>query len=99
MLISLLKKLIFPINFFLNFLFLKNIYKFCYEKKIARNCCQFICVTNFTTNFVGNTCEFYNFVGSNYSQRNYLSIKILRKNSRKNIFLQIFIINLQKISI
>jgi len=32
--------------------------------------------TLFTTNFVGNTCEFYNFVGNNDPRRNYLSIKI-----------------------
>jgi len=46
--------------------------------------------TLFATNFVGNTCEFYNFVGNNYPQRNYLPIKILRKNSRKMSFLAIF---------
>jgi len=46
--------------------------------------------TLFTTNFVGNTCEFYNFVGNNYPRKNYLSIKILRKNSRKKIFLTNF---------
>jgi len=43
--------------------------------------------TLFATNFVGNTCEFYNFVGNNYPQRNYLPIKILRKDSRKKPFL------------
>ena len=52
--------------------------------------------TLFTTNFVENTCKFYNFVGSNYSCRNYLSSKIFRKNSKKNLFLQIFLTNLQK---
>ena len=43
--------------------------------------------TPFTINFVGNTCKFYNFIGNNYSQRNYLPIKILRKNDRKKFFL------------
>jgi len=38
--------------------------------------------TLFATNFVRNICQFYNFVGNNYPQRNYLPIKILRKNSR-----------------
>jgi len=33
----------------------------------------------FTTNFVRNTYEFYNFIGNNYPQKNYLSIKILKK--------------------
>ena len=47
--------------------------------------------TNFFAKyFVGNTCEFYNFVGNNYSRRNYLPIKILRKNSRKKSFLANF---------
>jgi len=41
----------------------------------------------FVTNFVENTCEFYNFVGNNYPWRNYLPIKILRINSRKKSFL------------
>jgi len=44
-------------------------------------------VTNFATNFVENTCEFYNFVRNNYPRRNYLPIKVLRKNSRKKSFL------------
>jgi len=39
--------------------------------------------TLFTTNFVRNTCKFYNFVGNDYPQRNYLPIKIPRKNDRK----------------
>ena len=43
--------------------------------------------------FVGNIYEFYNFVKNNYPKRNYLSIKILRKNSGKK-FLQFFLINL-----
>jgi len=50
--------------------------------------------TLFATNFVKNTCEFYNFIGNNYPRRNYLSIKILRKNSRKKLFLVIFLTNL-----
>ena len=44
----------------------------------------------FTTNFVGNTCEFYNFEGNNYPRRNYIPIKILRKNSKKKSFLANF---------
>jgi len=36
----------------------------------------------FHKKFVGNTCEFYNFVGNNYRQRNYLPNKICRKNSK-----------------
>ena len=43
--------------------------------------------TLFTINVVGNTYKFYNFVGNNDSQRNYLPIKILRKNGRKKFFL------------
>jgi len=39
---TLLEKLKFSINFFFEF-FLRNTYKFCYEKKIARNCYQFFC--------------------------------------------------------
>ena len=42
--------------------------------------------TLFATNFVRNTCEFYNFVENNYPRSNYLPIKILRKNSRKKSF-------------
>jgi len=42
--------------------------------------------TFFATNFVGNTCKFYNFVGNDYPRRNYLSTKNLRKNSKKKIF-------------
>jgi len=44
----------------------------------------------FATNFIGNTCKFYNFVRNNYSRRNYLSTKILRKNDRKKSFLANF---------
>jgi len=46
--------------------------------------------TLFATNFVGNTCEIYNFIGNNYPRKNYLLIKILRKNSRKKSFLANF---------
>ena len=81
-------------QFCFEFFFVGNTYKFCYEKKFAGNYCQFFCKIFFykilfTTTFVGNTCEFYNFVGNNYSQRNYLPIKILRKNSKKKSFLAI----------
>jgi len=50
--------------------------------------------TFFTTNFVGNIYEFYNFVRNNYPRRNYLSIKIFRKNCREIFFLTIFLTNL-----
>ena len=43
--------------------------------------------TFFATNFVGNTCKFYKFVGINYPRRNYQPIKILRENDRKKSFL------------
>jgi len=46
--------------------------------------------TLYATNFVGSTCEFYNFVEYNYPRRNYLPIKILRKNSKKKSFLAKF---------
>jgi len=52
--------------------------------------------TLFTTNFVRNTYQFYIFVKNNYPRSNYLSIKILRKNSRKKFFLANFLTNLQK---
>jgi len=42
--------------------------------------------TLFTTNFIRNTCKFYNFVGNDYPQSNYLLIKIFRKKGRKKIF-------------
>jgi len=42
--------------------------------------------TLFATNFVGNTCNFYNFVGNHYPWRNYLPIKIFRKSGRKKVF-------------
>jgi len=41
----------------------------------------------FAINFIENTYKFYNFVRSDYSRRNYLSIKIFRKNSRNFFFL------------
>jgi len=85
---SLLKKLIFPTNFVLIF-FCR---KYLLWKKNAGNCCNFFCKIFcikhfFTTNFVENTYEFYNFLVNNYSWRNYLPIKILRKNRRKKYFL------------
>jgi len=46
--------------------------------------------TLFATNFIENTCKFYNFVGNDYPRRNYLPIKILRKNGRKKSFLTNF---------
>jgi len=49
-----------------------------------------------TTNFVRNTCKIYNFVGNDYPRKNYLPIKILRKISKKNLFLKIFLTNLQE---
>jgi len=72
--------------------FVGNIYKFCCEKEICKkllpNFLQNILYkTFFATNFVGNTCKFYNFLGNNYPRRNYMPIKILRKNDRKSLFL------------
>jgi len=43
--------------------------------------------TLFAHNFVRYICKFYNFVGNDYSRRNYLPIKILRKNCRKMSFI------------
>jgi len=43
--------------------------------------------TLFATNFLGNTCEFYTFLGNNYTRKDNLPIKILRKNSKKKYFL------------
>ena len=67
------------------YFFLGNIYKFCYEKKNYRKLLpifleNILCKTLFVTNFVKN----------NYSQKNYLLIKILRKNSIKKYFLANF---------
>jgi len=47
--------------------------------------------TFFTTNFVENTYEFYNFVGNNYLRKNYLPIKIFKINSKKKSFLSNFL--------
>jgi len=44
----------------------------------------------FVTNFVRNTCKFYNFVGNDYPRQNYLPIKILRKNNRNFFFYKYF---------
>jgi len=52
--------------------------------------------TLFTKNFVGNTCEFYNFVGNNYPRRITCQLKFLEKIVGKSIFLQIFLTNLQE---
>jgi len=49
--------------------------------------------TLFATNFVGNTFKFNNFVRNDYPRRNYLPIKILRKNDRKKSFLANFFNN------
>jgi len=46
--------------------------------------------TIFATNFVGNTYKFYKFVENYYPRKNYLPIKIFRKNGRKKLFLTIF---------
>jgi len=42
--------------------------------------------TLFATNMVGNNYKFYNFTENN-SPRNYIPIKILRKNGNKKSFL------------
>jgi len=46
--------------------------------------------TLFATNFVKNTCKFYNFVENNYPRKNYLSIKIFNKNDKKKISCKYF---------
>jgi len=43
--------------------------------------------TLFETNFIENTYKFYKFVENDYPRKNYLPIKIFRKNSRKKFFL------------
>jgi len=56
--------------FFLNFFFVRNTYKFCYEKKIAGNCCQFFFLnifykTLFAKKFVlNNNFMWEEFVGT-----------------------------------
>jgi len=82
-------------QFCFEFFFVENTYKFCYEKKICKKLLpiflqNILYKTLFATNFVRNTCKFYNFVGNNYPRRNYLPIKFLRKNSRKKSFLANF---------
>jgi len=86
------KKTYISCKFCFEFCFLGNIYKFCYEKKNCRKLLpiflqNILYKTFFATNFVGNTWEFYNFVENNYPRKNYLPIKILRKNNRKKSFL------------
>jgi len=71
-------------------------------KKICRKLLSIFFLQNilyktiFATNFVRNTSEFFNFVENNYSRKNYLSIKIIKKIVGKNILLQIILINLQE---
>jgi len=66
----LLKKIIFPVNFVLKFLFLGNTNKFVMKKKLQEIAVNFLksilYKILFTTNFERNTYEFYNFVGNNY---------------------------------
>jgi len=83
------KNFIFSVHFVLN-LFLGNIYKFYGEIFFLRNYYQFSCKTLFVTNFVGNTCKFYNFVRNDYSQKNYLPVKIPREKWQKKYFLANF---------
>ena len=52
--------------------------------------------TLLVTNFVGNTCKFYNFIENDFPRGNYLPIKILRRNDKKKSFLANFLINLQE---
>jgi len=88
-------------QFCFEFFFVENTYKFCCEKKFARNYYHFflqniLYKTLFATKFVGNTYKFYNFVENNYPRRNYLQIKILEKMTEKSLFLQMFLTNLQE---
>jgi len=66
------------------------LWKIIYRKLLPIFLQNILYKTSFATNFVGNTCEFYNFVANNYLRRNYLQIKILRKISRKKSFLANF---------
>lgn len=64
---------------------------------ISKNFLSPFFLNNFAkTFFVRNICKFYIFVGNNYPQRNYLSIKTLRKKITKKIFLQNFVTNLHE---
>ena len=60
------------------------------EAKQWHSCSDILYKTLFATNFIGNTCKFYNFVENDYPQKNYLPIRILRKNCRKKSFLANF---------
>jgi len=51
---------------------------------------MFCTKTFYTQDFVRNTYKFYNFLGNNYPQRNYLPIKNLIKNSKNNFFVTKF---------
>jgi len=66
----------------------------CYEKKLQEIGSIFLqnilYKTLFATNFVRNTYEFYNFAGNNYSRKNYLPIKILKKVARKSLSYKFF---------
>jgi len=61
-------------------------------KKITRNYHQIFCKIFFIKHFsqqilLKNTYQFYNFVENNYSRRNYLQLKFLKKIARKHSFL------------
>jgi len=94
LLVTLLKKLIFPVNFVLKIFSQEILTSFVVKK----NCKKLLSIflqnilykTLLATNFVGDTCKFYNFVGNDYPRRNYLPIKSFRKNGRKMSFLPNF---------
>jgi len=50
----------------------------------------------FTTNFVRNIYELYNFIGNNYPRRNICHLRFLEKITRKSFILQICLTNLQE---
>jgi len=72
------------------------------KKIFAGNCFQFflqniLYKTLFATNFVKNTCEFYNFVKEIITHEGITyQLKFLEKIAGKNLLLQIFLTNLQE---
>jgi len=81
--------------------FLGNTYKFCYEKKIVENCWQFFCKIFCVKYFFRNKFVkiFANFIISQEiitHEEIACQLKFLKKIAEKNLFLQIFLTNLQK---
>jgi len=98
---SLIKKFIFLANFVWKIFSYELFANFVVKKKICRKLLpiflqNILYKTLFATNFVENTCKFYNFVGNDYPRKNYLPIKNLRKNGRKKSILANFFIKFAK---